>query len=172
MDCWAGRKQKRQKKKAGTIAGPGLVLAGCPDKLEALSPEDACFAAEGSLYLCYIDTNFENLKLETTLSASARSHCQVPHLRQNARHLHPVQLRNEWQDFGNELIFHQFADFFLAAAFSAAEQFGHSNLQCTRQPFQGRQRRRGLLVFDFGHVRSRHGHSSGQLPLAETAAQS
>jgi hypothetical protein len=32
MDCCAGRKQKRQKKKAGTISGPGLVLAGCPDK--------------------------------------------------------------------------------------------------------------------------------------------
>jgi hypothetical protein len=32
---------KRQKvKKAGTIAGPGPLLAGCPDKIEAFSRRD------------------------------------------------------------------------------------------------------------------------------------
>jgi len=83
------------------------------------------------------------------LRAPPRPHRQIAHLHQDARHLHSVQLRNEWQELGDELIFHQLADFFLTSAFSSAEQFGHGHLQCARQPFQGRQRGRGFFVLDF-----------------------
>ncbi len=74
-------------------------------------------------------------------------------------------------EFRDKLIFHQFVDFLLAVAFAAAEQIGHSDLQCTRQPFQGRQRRRGFLVFNFGNVGTGHGHASRELALAEPVAQ-
>src|ERR1700722_12143246 len=37
---------------------------------------------------------------------------QIPNLRQNARHLHAIQLRNKRQQLGDELILHQFADLF------------------------------------------------------------
>src|SRR5216117_3642479 len=53
------------------------------------------------------------------LRAPARPQSQVPHLRENARHLHPIQLRDEWQQFRDKLIFYQVADFFLAIAFAA-----------------------------------------------------
>src|SRR5437899_6350057 len=52
------------------------------------------------------------------LRAPARPQSQVPHLRENARHLHPIQLRDEWQQFRDKLIFYQVADFFLAIAFA------------------------------------------------------
>src|SRR5438046_7507144 len=39
------------------------------------------------------------LPLREFLRAPARPQSQVPHLRENARHLHPIQLRDEWQQF-------------------------------------------------------------------------
>ena len=42
----------------------------------------------------------------TLLCASTRPYRQIPHLGQDARHLHPVQLRHERQQLGDELIFH------------------------------------------------------------------
>src|SRR5437016_11391940 len=59
------------------------------------------------------------LPLREFLRAPARPQSQVPHLRENARHLHPIQLRDEWQQFRDKLIFYQVADFFLAIAFAA-----------------------------------------------------
>jgi len=91
-------------KKAGTKDGPGLVLAGCPDKTGGCAEPNQ------------IGTKLEKLYLRAT----AWPYRQVSHLGQDARHLHPVELRNEGQEFGDELIFHQFVDFFLAAAFTAA----------------------------------------------------
>src|SRR5213083_1463697 len=58
------------------------------------------------------------LPLREFLRAPARPQSQVPHLRENARHLHPIQLRDEWQQFRDKLIFYQVADFFLAIAFA------------------------------------------------------
>ena len=98
-------------------------------------------------------------------------HRQIPHLGEDARHLHSVQLRHEGQDFRDKLIFHQFADFVLTVLFAATEQFRHGHLQGSRQPFQGRQRWRGFLVLTLGNVGPRHGHASGKLPLAQPAAQ-
>src|SRR5580693_8841493 len=110
-------------------------------------------------------------KARPSLRSSSRPHRQVPELSQDARHLHPVQLRHERQNLRNKLVFHQFADFVLAALFSATEQFRHGHLQGSRQPFQGRQRRRGFLVFNLGNVSPRYGHASRELPLAQPAPQ-
>src|SRR5438876_1000016 len=62
------------------------------------------------------------LPLREFLRAPARPQSQVPHLRENARHLHPIQLRDEWQQFRDKLIFYQVADFFLAIAFATSRQ--------------------------------------------------
>jgi hypothetical protein len=55
----------------------------------------------------------------TKLRASARAQRQIADLRQNARHLHTVQLGDERQQLCDKLIFYQFADFFLTVAFAA-----------------------------------------------------
>ncbi len=141
-----------EQKKAGTKIGPGVELAGCPDKIEA-----SWFAAAKDLIV---------------LRRPSWSHRQIPQLRQDARHLHPIQLRHERQNLRDELIFHQLADFVLTVLFSATQQFRHGHLQGSRQPFQRRQRRRSFLVFNFRNVSARHGHASRQLPLAQPAAQS
>ena len=116
FDGGSGRKEAEmsEKKKPESLLVPALVLAGCPDKTLKVPTH---LYRHLHRMLAVLETR--NLKLG--LSASTRTHCQIAHLRQNARHLHSVQLRDEWQDFGDELIFHQFADFFLAAAFTTAE---------------------------------------------------
>ena len=110
-------------------------------------------------------------RIPISLRGPSRSQSQIPHLRQDARHLHSVQLRNKRQNFRDELIFHQLADFILAVLFPTTEQFRHGHLQGSSQSLQGRQRGRGFLVFNFRNVGSRHRHASGQLPLAQPAAQ-
>src|SRR5580700_3894500 len=65
------------------------------------------------------------------LRGPSRPHRQIPQLSQDARHLHPIQLRNKRQNLRDELIFHQFADFVLAVLFSATEKFRHGYLQCS-----------------------------------------
>jgi hypothetical protein len=106
------------------------------------------------------------------LRTSSRSHRQVTHLRQNARHLHPVQLRQIRHDLRHELIFHQFANFFLPVPFSTGEQIRHTDLERLRQSLQGGQSRCCLLVFNFRHVCSRHRHTQRQLSLTQAIAQS
>ena len=128
--------------------------------------------AKSNLNLCAFSS--ETLKRETlklALRRSSRPYREIAHLRQDAGHLHAIQLRDEGQNFRDELVFHQFADFFLAALFAAAEQFGHGYLQGSRQPLKRRERRRGFLVFDFGNVGPRYRHAPGKLALAEATAQ-
>ena len=74
-------------------------------------------------------------------------------------------------DLRDERVLHKFCDFFLTVAFSATQQVGHGHLQRTRQALQRRERRRGFFVFDLRYIGSWHGHSSRQLPLAQTIAQ-
>jgi hypothetical protein len=128
-------------KKAGTKFGPGVELAGCPDKIVAALP---------------LPFHQQNPRQTLALSGPSRPHRQIPHLSQNAGHLHPVQLLDKRQNLRDELIFHQFADFVLTVLFTATEQFRHGHLQGSRQPFQGRQRRRSFLVFDLGNVCPRY----------------
>src|SRR5262249_37291250 len=88
---------KNHDKKAG-ISRSRLSVGGCPEKLCGAGASPA-----------------EPRKLR----ASSRPQRQIAHLRQNARHLHSIQLRNEGQYLCDKLILHQLADFFLAIAFAA-----------------------------------------------------
>src|SRR6516164_1339176 len=106
-----------------------------------------------------------------SLGCSARPDGQVAYLCQDARHLHPVQLRHEWQNLRDEGILHQVPNLFLPAALAAGEQIGHGNFQRARQPLERRQRGCGLLVFDLGHVGPRYGHAGRELALAQSIAQ-
>src|SRR5712672_2926076 len=72
------------------------------------------------------------------LRAPSRPHRQVPHLRQNARHLHPVQLGQTRHNLGDELIFHQLTYFLLPVPFSAGEQIRHADLERSCQSLQRR----------------------------------
>ncbi len=147
-------------KKAGTKGlVPAVSWLVCPDKLGKERPRSARRTAEGGC------------PTQLRLRGPSRPQRQIPHLSQDARHLHSVQLRNKRQNLRDELIFHQLADFVLAVLFPTTEQFRHGHLQGSSQPLQRRQRGRGFLVFNFGNVGSRHGHASGQLPLAQPAAQ-
>src|SRR4051794_34425536 len=57
-------------------------------------------------------------------SAAARMQRQVPNLRQDARHLHSIQLVDEGKHLGNVRVFHQVANFFLAVALAPGQQVG------------------------------------------------
>ena len=57
-------------------------------------------------------------------------------MRQDARHLHAVQLGDEGQNLGDELVFHQFANFFLAVSFPAGKQVGDTDFERPRKPLQ------------------------------------
>ena len=63
----------------------------------------------------------EAVPSRSRLRAPPWPHCQISHLRQDARHLHAVELPDERQNVRDELIFHQFANFFLAVPFSTSE---------------------------------------------------
>jgi predicted hydrolase (HD superfamily) len=154
-------------KKAGTkVLVPAVSWLVCPDKLRRRAGVNEVGARSRNA-----EPRFLRRKIPICLRGSSGPQRQIPHLRQDARHLHSVQLRNEWQNLSNELIFHQVADFVLAALFTATEQFRHGHLQGSSQSLQRRQRGRGFFVFDFGNIGSRHGHASSQLPLAQPAAQ-
>ncbi len=158
--------QIESNKKAGTkVLVPAVSWLVCPDKLRRRAGVSGAGARSRNPGRAVAAKDLYSLR------GPSRPQSQVPHLGQDARHLHSIQLRNKRQDFRDELIFHQLADFVLAVLFPATEQFRHGHLQGSSQPLQGRQRGRGFLVFNFRNVGSRHGHASGQLPLAQPAAQ-
>ena len=115
-----------------------------------------------------------SVPVASMLAASCRpprTHRQVPHLRQNARHLHSIQLRDVRQYLCHKLIFHQFPHFFLPAALAARKQARNADFQRPRQTLQRRQRRRRLLIFNLGDVSPWHRHAQSQLALAHAVPQ-
>lgn len=99
-------------KKAGAIFSSGCPVGVRPDKSQNLSS-----LMERPSGASAVPTHRPTTAKD--LCAAPRSHCQIPHLGQNAGHLQAIQLREEGQYVGDELIFHQLADFFLTASFSA-----------------------------------------------------
>jgi hypothetical protein len=69
-----------------------------------------------------------------SLRRPARAHRQIPHLRENARHLHSVQLREKRQHFRHERILQQFPNLFLTIAFAASQKVRNRDLVRARQP--------------------------------------
>ena len=76
-------------KKAGTKDGPGIVLAGCPDKTEKKFQSGKVSMLQDKTFTA---NQFETFEIfgPCLLRAPSRPQGQVPHLGQDARHLHPV----------------------------------------------------------------------------------
>ena len=69
-----------------------------------------------------------NRSADRRLSAPPWTNCQIPHLRENARHLHSVQLGEIGHHLGDELIFHQLTHFFLPIPFPTGKQIRNADL--------------------------------------------
>lgn len=99
------------------LESPGFRLAGRPDKLLAWWSPFNCVAHQLQVLPvvgCRLKGSWGRL------GAPPGPYREVPHLRQNARHLHAIQLRDKGQQGCDKLIFDQFADFLPAIAFSTA----------------------------------------------------
>src|SRR5579864_861585 len=107
---------------------PRLQLAGCPDKIWHRYRRTQTWR----MY----DAPQAPASREFSLRRPARAYRQVSHLRQNARHLHPVQLRKERQHLRHERILHQFPNLLLAVAFAASQKIGDGDLERARQPLE------------------------------------
>jgi hypothetical protein len=172
MQAGFRRPSRSRCQKSRSPKAPAPQLAGCPDKnlrrLHGTNPERRIY---GPAALLKPYGPRSKLAAHGSLCTPPRPHCQIPDLHQNARHLHPVQLRDKRQNLSHKLIFHQFLYFFLPVAFSTGEQFGHVHFQGSCQPLQRGQGWRRLLIFDLRHVGPWYRHAQRQLPLAQTIAQ-
>jgi hypothetical protein len=103
--------------------------------------------------------------------AAPRVQRHIPHLSENARHLHPVEFVKERHHLRDERVFDQLPNLLVSVSFAARQQVRHGDAERLRQPFERGKRWTSLLVLDLRDIRPRHGHARGQLPLAHPAAE-
>src|SRR5277367_2510163 len=100
-----GIQVRKTTKRPGPEDGPGkcwLVARINLSRLAGVSEAGACWRNPEAAVFCSRRIPW----LTPNLRRSSRPYRQIPHLGQNARHLHPIQLRDKGQQLRDKLVLH------------------------------------------------------------------